>query len=862
MADVNTILSRLISSLTVSDPSWDVGVGSATYKILESVANEIAITSNSSTLQTYSFDVNSKSGTELDAFVNLFGITRQLGKRAVGTVTFTLASPATTVISIPNGTQVYVPGTTSTTGNSIYFDTSTSASIAVGQTEVEVPVISSLPGTFNNVAAQTITAVLTPIVGLPTVTNYQPLANGIDTETDAQLQARWTATAFSNISGTTDKFTAVALQDPNVTQVNIVGAQQIYNEQLQVTTVVSGNSNFRLGLNFQATLTAISGALTALLTGGSFPSNTTVNSGFYVAVPSGAYSGSIYYDGTNYNLSNALTASGGATLTVNFTASGTTVLSGSSTAANVQTAVNSLFSAIPLAGVTSTTTGTTISGTGISIQLNQPTGYNVVVSSGTISGTNYVTSQIPDSKYTYPEGGEALGLNIGSYNQYLLQNNTDYIYPTSSGVPLKIQLVPNVGNAPYTYTGNLLELQSEYIPTSSRITNPTVNSNYIDMFINATTANSTTEQIIFQPTVRFNTISGNSLNVNNFNFSSGQNAALNSPISTASGDYYIGFSNQPLTNFPAQLVSGNAPSFITFGTSTNGNVTIPIALEYVNNGSPPIITGISGAAGNNYLTTNTSISGLLTGLAISGTGIGTTSTLSGVPFGSYITQLTPGTPNYIYLNNTLTSDVTTASGTFVTVGYPVYDNTNNAGSVLDATGIGIDYYEQVGYSTLGIPPFTNSPVSMVGTISSTYNADVVQVNDLIQQTRVIGTNVLVRQAQYLNLIVSLSVVYDNNVNITAVNNTIQTLVSQYLQSVPYTGTITPSNIANTVVGIFGVRAARISTSTDNPTYYGIQEVALDGTNIGTPYTSNILLANNQLASLYGIYITTFGDTNF
>ena len=131
MANVNTVLSRLISALTVSDSTWDVSVGSTTYKILESVANEIAIAANNSTLQSYSYNPINKSGTELDAFVNLFGISRQLGKRSYGSVTFSVSAPATSIVNIPAGTQIYVPSTSSATGANIFFSTTVNGTIGL-----------------------------------------------------------------------------------------------------------------------------------------------------------------------------------------------------------------------------------------------------------------------------------------------------------------------------------------------------------------------------------------------------------------------------------------------------------------------------------------------------------------------------------------------------------------------------------------------------------------------------------------------------------------------------------------------------------------------------------------------------------
>ena len=862
MAQSVTILQRLLSSLTAQDPTWDVSVGSAIYKVFEAVANELATAINTNTLTSYSFDVNSKSGIALDSFVNVFGINRRLGTRAVGSVSFSISSPSTQVIIIPIGTQVFVPGSQSTTGNNIYFSTVSTAFIGIGQMEVQVPVQAVLPGSFSNVQANSITSVTTALIGSPTVINYSPTQGGTDTETDIQLQTRFTKTVFSNISGVVDKYVQMALQDPNITQVNVVGAQQVYLEQDQVWTTISGNNTFIPGLNFQAELTAASGSNTASIINGSFPQNVTV-AGSQITVSPVGWAGTIINNGTNYVLST--TVSGDTVFTIDYTFPSTITFSGSSTISGVSAFA---ISGLSMLGVNTTATysGTTVAAGGI-ITFNQPTGFNLIVSSGAVSGWNSITSQIPDSKYTYPEGGESIGQNLGSANQVLLINSQDYNYPTSSGVPLIITLNPNLLNSPLTYTGELLQMQSEYIPISSRITNPEINSNFVDIFIDANNATSATEQIIIRPDLIFTSGITNGLyNSNNFSYANGQNCISGTALAEPNvGDYYIGFSNKPAINWPAQLISGSQPSFISlisisgFSSVTN----IPICIEYVN-ANPPSIIGISGVAGTNYLTTNSNISTLYPGLVISGTGTATTTTLSGIPFGSYIVNLSVGSPNIIYLSNPLTANVVTATGTFVTVGYPVYDNTNNAGSILEMTGIGIDSNEQVGYRSQLYFPWTASGITTaVGTVNHSYNYDVVQVNDLIQQSRVVGTNVLVRQAQYLNLIINLSVIYVQNANISVVNTSIQNALVQYLSTISYDQVISLSSIASIVYNIGGVASARVSTQSDNPNQYGILSVPLDGTLANAKlYTSDILLANNQLAQLFGFNITTFGLNNF
>lgn len=881
MADVNAILSRLISSLTVSDPVWDVSVGSATYKILESVANEIAITSNNATLQTYSFDVNSKAGTELDAFVNLFGMSRQLGKRAYGTVTFTISSPASLAINIPVGTQVYAPGTNTANGAAVYFSTSSPATIAVGQTQIQVPVSATLVGAVGNVPALAITNIQTSLIGYPIVSNYQALQGGTDTETDNQLQNRWRNTAFSNNAGTSNKFTSVAQQNSNVSDINVVGAQQIYLEQDAVTTSIVGSGSFYIGLNAQSQLTVTSGSTVASLYTGSFPSYITVPSGYIVVSNSGLTNPSgisLYYDGTNYNIRTTYSGWAGTTVSgsyvVNYTIlSGT--FTGATTSATVKSVISGLFSSVNTNPPVITVNSGVVSGTnGVSIQFNQPTAFNVITSgSTTVSGINSITSQIPDSKFTYPQGNEIVGLNIGTSSQTIYTNQTDYIYPTTSSgqpIPLKITLIPTTNNAPNTYTGSLLQLQSEYVPSSSRISNPYVNSNFVDIFINSSTATSVTEQIFFNPNTQISAASGNALWAGNFVLSNGVSTLSGSYNSV--GDWYIPVSNNPMVNYPAQLVSGNAPSFVTLG-----QYNVPIALEYVNYYSQATVTGItvsgyplvsgqyygpivpaSGAAGSSTLYTNASISGLVVGLVANFNNPVITS--GWMQIGTYITSLQPGSPNVIQLNSTLNSGFGITGIQWNTIAYPVYDTTLNAGSTNDITGIAIDAGNFAGYP--GAPFYTNAPAPWVGTFTHAYNSDVFQVDSLEQQTRVVGSNVLTHQAKILYLIFNLSVVYQQNVNVNSVNNNIQSAIAQYLNALSFNSTLSLSQVTSIVLGVNGVSSARITTSVDNPNAYGLQPVALDGTLIGSPYTNDILLPNNQVPQLYKLNTIGYGANNF
>ena len=850
MADTNTILTRLLTSLAISDPSWDTSVGSATYKIMESVATEIANASNNSTLLTYGLNVTSYFGSELDAFVNIFGITRQLGTRSIGTAVFSTVSTAQQNYDIPLGTQV--SATVSQYYNNIAFTTTSPATIASGQTSVNIPIISTLPGAFNNVDPSIINQITSPLVGVTNVINTYPLTGGTDTETDSQLQQRFLNTAFSNFAGTISKFQSIAQQNPAITQTNVVNAQQTYTENLQIGTVISGTSSFNIGLQTQAQLVAISGSTVASGYLGVLEPNVTI--GITSTTPSNliAPGSTVNFDGVNYNLSS--TVSGNGYLNIAYVYSGTppVTLSGISTFANVASTISGLLNSASLnygnrVLVTVTGANAVVSG-GATVTFNQNIPWNVVITSGsnvTASGT--IISQIPDSQFSYPAGYELVGTNLNSSSQNILTRNVDYNYfqnLSGTNAP-RVTFIPLASNAPQTYTGATIQLQSTYVPTSSRTIvsgSQIVNPNFVDIFINSTNTQSITEQIVM---ITGNTISasgsGGRYQVNNFVLANNGAPMVN--------DYYINFTQSPVANFPAQLISGNAPSFMTFG-----NLNFPIALTPVTSGSPVILA--SGGAGTNILYTATSISGLQTGLVISGT---TNAAISGIGTGNYITSLIPGNPNQIVLANNLTSTITGNNTSWVSVAYPVYDNTKTAGTILDISGVALKNPDPTGsYS----PNYPSSVNNQSGILSHAYYSDVINVDNLAQQSRVVGSNTLAHIASFVRLTINFSIIYTSNTNPIVANSAIQSAVTNYLDSVAFDSVVSISSLLNAASNVTGVQSLRIATQTDNPNNYGIQVVNLDGSNNGTTYFKDILLSNNQVPALYQINYTVFGGNNF
>lgn len=237
--DLSIIVEQMRSALAVSDPDLDTSVGTTTRKILDAVGESIAESYLDQHMLHYQYDVDSKTGGDLDTFTQAIGgITRLTGRRATGSVTFSVGPPsirATQVISIPFGTQVR-----SRTDSSIIAATIVGAAIAPGENSVTVPVQVMTTGPTGNVAAGVLTQPLTQLDGVSLVSNLNSLTGGASQESDAELRARWKLTAFRSMAGTESLYLAQALNNENVTAAKVVGSNLTWFEQVQPTYATSG----------------------------------------------------------------------------------------------------------------------------------------------------------------------------------------------------------------------------------------------------------------------------------------------------------------------------------------------------------------------------------------------------------------------------------------------------------------------------------------------------------------------------------------------------------------------------------------------------------------------------------------------
>lgn len=119
----------------------------------------------------------------LDYLGELVGTTRLPGAAARTLLQFTLATPATTALTIPAGTRAR--------GAGAEFATDAAVTLAVGQVQVTAPATATLAGSAaNGLTAGTVTALIDlPGQGL-TVTNTAVSAGGLGAEDDERLRAR------------------------------------------------------------------------------------------------------------------------------------------------------------------------------------------------------------------------------------------------------------------------------------------------------------------------------------------------------------------------------------------------------------------------------------------------------------------------------------------------------------------------------------------------------------------------------------------------------------------------------------------------------------------------------------------------
>ena len=135
-------------------------------------------------------------GPDLDSWVADFGLARLPALPATGRVQFSRFVPNAAAL-VPSGTVVRTAdgsvtfGVVADAANPAWSAGLSGYLVMAGSPSVDVPVQATLGGYAGNVQAGAVSLIAAALPGIDTVTNSQPLSNGIDAEADAALRARF-----------------------------------------------------------------------------------------------------------------------------------------------------------------------------------------------------------------------------------------------------------------------------------------------------------------------------------------------------------------------------------------------------------------------------------------------------------------------------------------------------------------------------------------------------------------------------------------------------------------------------------------------------------------------------------------------
>jgi len=529
-----------------------------------------------------------------------------------------------------------------------------------------------------------------------------------------------------------------------------------------------------------------------------------------------------------------ITATGG---TYTFTYNGVTgaALAYNATAAEIQSNLEAI------TGIGTVAIGGT--GPGYTIQYSNALVENVTIGTGSLTGgsatlVSQVASNIPDTKYTYPQGSEIISSPSSGVGAVF---GVDYSYIWNSGTPpLVIQFTENSNSSNYSWLtpGSTVQLQSQYMAISSRNT-PTTNPpvmNKVDVFAQGTIPQPISTQTIFN--------TANTFGSNNSNWKTMAGTAPNSVDI---------FTVLPVT----PLIPNGLPSSITVGSSTY-SLGIPGVQQYnctitgATGGTFTITIGSQTTAPIPYNATASQIADAFLGLP--------TSLLANVTGGPLNTSAVniqyPSSTSATFSFTGLTGGSGTASSVLMSY-YQVTDTTTLHGSPSAQDGIA-----WVVTSPPIALPASGTLLLLSGANTYTYNSIVTSNNDLLQQVQLVGSDVLMHQTPLLPFIVNLVVTYTQGSSFSGVNSGIQSAMAQYFSSATFGNFISLADIYTTAMGVSGVGNVRIANSSDNAYYYGLQVLADDQVHVLTTTLYDYPLASNELPTLAYVNVYPRSQSTF
>jgi uncharacterized phage protein gp47/JayE len=212
------------------------------------VAQAISLAYVSNYLTGSLLDIETKSGLELDQFVGIFGFGRLQGKASEGVVTVELSTALNQNYEIQAGTQFYTKTGLSGTSMPLYFSASQQAILTSGTFSVDVPVKCTTVGVAGNVPPDSITF-MGSMLGSASCTNLQSMTGGVDVETDDELRHRFENTLLRNVSGTSDWYKALCIQNDSVSRVEVYGPTKTYRTQITAPGSSSTDGSLTLAVS-------------------------------------------------------------------------------------------------------------------------------------------------------------------------------------------------------------------------------------------------------------------------------------------------------------------------------------------------------------------------------------------------------------------------------------------------------------------------------------------------------------------------------------------------------------------------------------------------------------------------------------
>lgn len=225
-------LQALVSAVQAIDPDISVVEGDVVNCLFSAVAEVLSASSLNQIDPSTFFDLSTKSGSQLDDFAALLGMTRLSGTYASADLQFYLASASSTAISIPIGCQVE-------DGAGHVFATTSQGILKPGQMSISIPATAQAIGTASNVEAYTLIDFVSTISASLNVQNPQAAAGGTNPETDAHFRQRIQDNLFYRQIGTPASFNEALLEIDDNSRVATIGAQKWHEQFAELTTLPS-----------------------------------------------------------------------------------------------------------------------------------------------------------------------------------------------------------------------------------------------------------------------------------------------------------------------------------------------------------------------------------------------------------------------------------------------------------------------------------------------------------------------------------------------------------------------------------------------------------------------------------------------